>query len=133
MNWNYIAGFFDADGSISVIKVNKNKNKTLQVSFHNNEVYILDQIRYFILKELKIMGTISLKPAKKETHSDSYELKYSYQNALRVANKLNILHKKKKYRIDIYNQIQEKTKRNGKYSEKELKERENLLEKFLKH
>ncbi len=132
MNWDYIAGFFDADGSITAVRTNKKKNKTLQLSFHNNEVYILDQIRYFILKELGIMGSISLKKAKKETHQDSYDLKYTYQNALKVANSIKTIHNKKKHRVKIYNLIQKNTKRNGKYSEEELKYREELLELFFK-
>lgn len=133
MNWNYITGFFDADGSVTAVSNNKGKNKTLQVSFHNNELNILEEIRNFIIKDIDVIGSISLKKAKKETHQDSYDLKYSYRNALKVANKLNTIHLKKNHRIKIYNLIQEKTKRNGKYSESELKEREFLLEDFFKH
>lgn len=133
MNWDYITGFFDADGSVTAIQVMKGNNKTLQLSFHNNEINILEEIRDFISEEIDIKGHISLKKAKKENHSDAYDLKYTYRNALAVANKITSIHPKKKHRFQIYNLIQEKTKRNGKYTEEEKKEREALVEKFFKH
>ena len=45
MNWEYISGFFDADGCITISKPTKNKNKTIQISFHNNEIEILENIK----------------------------------------------------------------------------------------
>ena len=126
MNWEYISGFFDADGCITLTSTHSGKNKTIQVSFHNNELEILQQIQDFIFSELNVKGHISLKKAKKENHNDSYDLKYVYQNGLKVANMLNSKHPKKKRKIEIYNLIQNITKRNGKYSEQEILERNNL-------
>ena len=37
MDFSYIAGFFDADGSISLLSIHKNEYKSVQVSFCNNE------------------------------------------------------------------------------------------------
>ena len=37
MGFSYIAGFFDADGSISLLSIHKNEYKSVQVSFCNNE------------------------------------------------------------------------------------------------
>lgn len=133
MNWNYITGFFDADGSITACSAHKGKNKTIQVSFHNNELTILEEIRDFIFEDLGIKGSISRKPARKESHQDSYDLKYLYQKGLSVANKIATIHPKKKHRIKIYNLIQEKTKRNGKYTLVEHEEREKLLILFFNH
>lgn len=133
MNWKYITGFFDADGSVSAISMGKNRNKTLIVSFHNNEINILESIKDFIYKDLEIMGIIVKKPSKKDTHMDAYELRYCYKNALEIANKLTSIHPKKVHRIKIYNLIQSKTKRNGKYTEQELIERNNLILEFFKH
>jgi len=133
MNWEYITGFFDADGSISAIKMSKNQNKTIQISFHNCELVILEEIKCFILKDLRVRGTISRKPARKESHQDSYDLKYTYQNAFKVSKNLNTRNPKKKHRIKIYSLIQESTKRNGKYSEEELSLREKLLLDFFLH
>lgn len=133
MNWNYITGFFDADGSITAVVVGKGKNRTIQVSFHNNELTILEEIKKFILDDIGITGTICRKPAKKEAHHDAYELKYLYRNGLTVANKIASIHPKKKHRIKIYNLIQEKTKRNGKYTSEELEERKELIIQFFNH
>lgn len=132
MNWNYISGFFDADGSISVVK-NRSRNKTIQISFHNTELNILNDIQRFIFDKLNNKGFISIKPAKKPTHSDSYELKYSYKKGYEVACKLNSIHPKKKHRINVYKKIQEVTPRNGKYSDEMLEKRNNLLKEFLNH
>ena len=131
MNWEYISGFFDADGCITISKPTKNKNKTIQISFHNNEREILENIKSFILQEIEVKGHISTKKAKQDTHKDSYDLKYTYLNALKVANKLVSKHPKKKRKIELYNLIQEKTKRNGKYTEQELQERKTLEEQFF--
>ena len=132
MNWDYITGFFDADGSVSAIRVSSNKNRTLQICFHNNELQILKNIQKFILEDINIKGTITLKKAKKDSHSDQYELKYVYQRAYKVSLKLNTLHPKKKHRIEVYKKIQEVTKRNGKYTSQEEKLRSTLIEEFFK-
>lgn len=131
MNWEYISGFFDADGCISLTSTHRGKNKTIQLSFHNNEKDIIDSIQAFILDELGVKGHISLKKARQETHKDSYDLKYVYVNALKVANNLVSKHPKKKRKIELYNLIQEKTKRNGKYTEQEIQERKILEEQFF--
>ena len=65
MNWNYISGFFDADGSISLVKASKKCNKTLQVSFSNCEKRILESIQEYIIKEVGATGHISIKKKKK--------------------------------------------------------------------
>lgn len=133
MNWQYITGFFDADGSITAVSHNKGKNKSIQISFHNNELVILENIKDFILKDIGILGTIAKKTSKNINHQDAYDLKYSYRSALTVANNLMSIHPKKVHRIKIYNLIQEKTNRNGKYTEQEKLERENLLIQFFNH
>jgi hypothetical protein len=133
MTWDYISGFFDADGSVTVVSNGKGKNKTLQVSFHNNEINILEEIQSFIYEQLNIKGVISLKKSKNIKHQDAYDLKYCFRNALLVANMLKSLHNKKIHRIKIYNIIQLKTNRNGKYTIEEIKEREELVEKFFNH
>lgn len=124
MNWNYITGFFDADGSITYIRPGKNRMKTLQISFHNNERVILDDIREFIFKELGYKGVICTKKPQKLTHGIQYELKYKYDQAYNVSLKLKTIHSKKKHRIKIYSEIKKLVKRNGKYS---LEEKEAIL------
>jgi hypothetical protein len=78
MNWEYISGFFDADGSITLSVLSKGKNKTPILSFHNNEISILEDIKEFVLNEFNVKGFITKKTSKKETHNDSYSLNYKY-------------------------------------------------------
>ena len=131
MNWDYISGFFDADGSITAITNNKGCNKTIQMSFHNTELDIINSIRAFIKTELGFNGSVSKKKAKKENHKISYELKYCYKQGWQVANKMTLVHPRKKHRVSIYNKIQALTRRSGKYTESEIQERETLIKTFF--
>lgn len=124
MTIEYISGFFDADGSISLMANGRGKNKTIQISFHNNELDILKDIQLYFDK-LDLKGFISIKPAKKETHSDSYELKYVYNKALEVAKLLKSSHPKKLHRINTCLKYYKKvTPRNGKYSNELLRKKQ---------
>jgi len=131
MTWDYISGFFDADGSITAVKVHSNTNKTIQVSFHDNELGILEAIKSFIFIELGILGSITKKKCQKINHGIAYDLKYTYKNGLLVANNITSYHQKKIHRIEIYNLIQSKTKRNGKYTIEDRKERDRLIDQFF--
>jgi len=78
MDWNYVSGFFDADGSISLVrKYSKgNANRTIQISFHNTELSILGEIRDFISSEIGVNGIISVKKPKKENVGKSPKKKW---------------------------------------------------------
>jgi hypothetical protein len=134
MNWEYLSGFFDADGSITISVLSKGKNKTPILSFHNNEISILEEIKEFILNELNIKGFITHKKSKKETHNDSYSLNYKYfPKVIEIMSKFNIKHPKKRHRYEIILKIYELTKRNGKYSEVELKKKLDMEKLFWLH
>jgi len=134
MNWDYISGFFDADGYITMTRPNKGKNKTVLVGFTNVELSILDLIKDFIDTELNIKGSISKKSAKKENHSDSYDLKYSYNSALKVIEQIDTHHPKKKHRKDIITEDYLRlTPRNGKYSDEIKEKREKMVDTFFSH
>jgi len=134
MNWEYISGFFDADGSVTLSKLQKNKNKTVVISFHNNEKSILESIRDFILKETNIKGFITHKKQKKENHNDSYSLNYCYiPKVIELIKFMVVLHPKKKHRFEIIQKLKDVTKRNGKYSDEELKCRYEIEELFWLH
>lgn len=112
--------------------MHKGENRTIQISFHNNELDILNQIEEFIRQDLGIKGHICKKKTYSPKHNTPYDLKYRYSSGLAVANKMASIHPKKAYRIAIYNLIQQSTKRNGKYTEAELLIRDNLVDKFFK-
>jgi hypothetical protein len=132
MNLTYISGFFDADGSISLINIHKNENKSVQVSICNNELSILKRIQQYLLEKHQIRGSISRKKAQKKTHSDNFELKFTRNSALTLIKLLQSQHPKKQHRIQValkyYKQV---TKRNGKYSEKDLSKKEAFNRLFM--
>ena len=134
MNWNYISGFFDADGYITMVRPNKNKNKTLVVGFTNVEFDLITDIKTFIDNELGIKGVVSKKKSRKETHSDSYDLKYTYNSALKVIEKIDTIHPKKRHRKSIVTEQYIKlTPRNGKYTEDMKEKREKMVLSFFSH
>lgn len=133
MNWEYVSGFFDADGSVTLSNQGNSRNRTLQISFHNSELPIIESIREFIAEETGYNGSVSKKKARKETHKDSYDLKYAFFSAYIISSKLTLYHQKKVHRINTYKKIQEVTPRNGRYSEDLLKRRSELEELFWKH
>lgn len=132
MNWNYISGFFDADGYITLLRPGKGRNKTLYVGFTNVEKDILLEIQSFVQNELGIKGFITTKKSKNENHSDSHELKYVYNNALKVIEMIETYHPKKQHRKKVViEQYIRLTPRNGKYTEEMKIEREKMINTFF--
>ena len=134
MSWDYISGFFDADGSLT-LSINKaQQSKTIQLSFHNNELSILHEIRQFIENELNIKGSIATKLPKKDVHNVAYDLKYVYYSKVnRILSHINSKHPKKSHRIKISFALEKLTPRNGKYTDEVLKEKKALEEMFFAH
>ena len=134
MNWDYITGFFDADGSITLSTYHKGANKTVQISFHNNELHILHEIRSFIEKETGIKGVITTKQPAKEVHQVAYDLKYVYfRTANRVLKHIHSIHPKKQHRIKISFELEKITPRNGKYSILQAEQKVLLEKLFFEH
>lgn len=132
MNWDYISGFFDADGSITLSSPGNSKYKTVFLTFHNNERVILEKIEGFIKNELNIKGVIVEKKPKSEKHSPSFDLKYDYfEKSIAIAKELSIYHPKKKHRIEIAKKLAELIPRNGKYTEELLGKRIELEKLFF--
>lgn len=133
MNWEYITGFFDADGSITISFVSKGRQRSPQLSFHNNELSILYEIQQFIEKELGIKGFISTKKKAKEHHGQQYDLKYvNFPKCIKIIDRIKTIHEKKKKRFDIIKSLSKLTPRNGKYTQNMLDERCILEEEFFK-
>ncbi|MFH6985582.1 LAGLIDADG family homing endonuclease [Marinoscillum luteum] len=119
MNWSYISGFFDADGSIQLNRIHRNQLPSPVMTFHNNERVILELIKAFIYDELNVNGTIVTK--KKEGYADQFELRYSYFSKFKaIVGELVIHHPRKLKRIEFIQKYQGLSKRNGKYSNQEL-------------
>lgn len=123
MNLNYISGFFDADGSISLCKSHKtDKYKSIKIDFTNTELELLKEIQQFLIDNYQLKLHISTKPSKKENHSISYALSCTgNQNCIILCDLLKSQHPKKLHRINTilkYHNIV--TIKNGKYKENEI-------------
>lgn len=132
MNWEYISGFFDADGHITLSTMNKGKNKTVCVGFTNIDLKLLEEIKEFIDGQILGSGSISKRTSKEEHHSTCYNLVYRYNLALLVAEKINSKHYKKSKKIKhVLNDYKKVTPRNGKYTEDMKKIREKFVNEFF--
>lgn len=121
MNLNYISGFFDADGSITMVKPSKkSKYKTLKIDFTNTYLNILEEIQLFLLNNYNIKGYLSKKPKRKENHNTSFSLSYTYNSAIDLSKLLKSFHPKKIHRLNTINKyFKNVTVRNGKYTKKQ--------------
>lgn len=122
MNIDYISGFFDADGSITMSYNSKNdKFKTIKIDFTNTELTTLLSIKSYF-DNLNIKLHISTKPSKNINHSTCYTLSCSSnQVCIKVCRLLKSNHPKKLHRINTilkYHDIV--TNRNGKYSVEQI-------------
>jgi intein/homing endonuclease len=99
VNWSYISGFFDADGSI---KLKSKKYFRPSIEFYNTEISILLQIKEFIKNSLHIEGKIYTPKLKKIHHTPCHVLSYSsYADVIKLSNKLKSIHPKKSHRLKI--------------------------------
>lgn len=134
MSWDYISGFFDADGSLTLTTNKSQQFKTIQLSFHNNELSILEEIRQFIENELGIKGSIATKKPEKEVHNVAYDLKYVYFSKVnRILSLINSKHPKKRHHIKISFELELVTPRNGKYNDELLMKRKAKEIEFFAH
>lgn len=132
MNWDYISGFFDADGSITFLSSHKGKPKTIVLYFTNTERIILEKIESFIRKETNCKGFISTKKAYKNNHKISYSLQYPYlTKTLPILEKMKLLHPNRKRKSDLAFYLKTITPRNGKYTKEQLKLRNKFEKEFF--
>jgi len=119
MTLDYISGFFDADGSITMSKNSKNDRfRSIKIDFTNTKLNILIDIQKFLLNNYNLKLSLSTKPSKQLNHSIGYTLSLnSNQKCLKLCELLNSIHPMKKHRINTvlkYHNIV--TSKNGKYS-----------------
>ena len=98
MNWEYIAGFFDGEGNVSVSKISKKQGKVVAyqvlVRFYNSDLNVLNKIREFLG-----YGKIYQNNKKTDDRNTLYELTVSskpqVQNTLTNLSKFSISKKEK--------------------------------------
>lgn len=131
MNNEYISGFFDADGYVTLVKMAKNRRRTIVIGFTNNKIDILEDIKYF-LETSGASGIISTKKPRSANHQTSYDLKFvGFNNAKKLIPIINTRHSKKKSRFELIDKLIELTPRNGKYTESISTARSIVEDKFL--
>jgi len=59
MTWDYVSAFVDTDGSVCLTRSHKRGEPTLQISFHNSYMELINALKDFIFKETGITGSIS--------------------------------------------------------------------------
>ncbi len=130
MGWEYITGFFDADGTITFLRLHKNCERSPVISFSNNEYDLLVEIEKFIKLETGHNGFIC---TKKSGDFTNYELRYTYlPKCINVLSYINSRHPKKRRRIDmILNELKSITPRNGKYTKETLSKRQEFTSRFF--
>lgn len=123
MNLQYISGFFDADGSITMSYSKKtDKYRSIKIDFTNIELDILLEMQRYFLDNYNLKLFLSTKPPRKETHSTSYALSVSSnQKCIQLCKLLESRHPKKLHRINTILKYHDMvTIRNGKYLEKDI-------------
>ena len=130
MTLDYIAGFMDGEGSVTLCRDRKDaKFKTPMVSFSNNIRCILEDIQQF----LELGGSIIQKHETRQNCGPSFTLHYKDNAALEVCALLQdkLRHPSKKARAQLlvatYKSV---TPRNGKYSTKIQKKKLEFEEQF---
>ncbi len=124
----YIAGFIDADGTITLSRRHKNENRQLVVSISNTEHnplnYILDTIG---------AGKITRKKASQENHTPSLTYSISNRQALALLSQINPYFKTyKKLRSQlVLDKYVELTPRNGKYTDSMREKRKQFIRQFF--
>lgn len=126
MTLQYISGFFDADGSISMGKNSKHDTyKAIKIDFTNTYITILEEIQKYLLNEYNIKTHISKKAIRKENQNIGYSLSCnSNQTCLKLCRLLVSHHPKKLHRINTvlkYHDIV--TVKNGKYTDRQATRR----------
>lgn len=133
LDWAYMAGFIDADGTISIRrKGNPAKSRKVcyipHVSISNCDRDVLEWFKFVIGS-----GAICTKKAIKETHRESYEIRWSYNTALLICKHcipyLKIKEKQAKILVDEWGLC---TPRNGKYTEDVWKTKLGLVKRIRK-
>lgn len=119
MNWDYISGFFDADGCITLAHIKKYGYKYVYVSFSNTKINILKDIQAFI-KNNGISSSLTTILSKNIKHQTKYELKTSGHQAIHLIENITSLHSKKAFRIStVIKYYREVTSKNGRYNRRQ--------------
>ena len=124
----YIAGLIDGEGTITLTRKHANERRGLAVTISNTERTILQ----YVLNAIGV-GTITNKRAAKANHTPSYTLQVWNRQALALLQQIRPL--LKSYKASRANLVLidylRLTSRNGRYTERQLAEREEFVRRFF--
>ncbi|PIU47109.1 hypothetical protein COS93_00750 [bacterium (Candidatus Gribaldobacteria) CG07_land_8_20_14_0_80_33_18] len=124
----YIAALIDGEGTISLTRHNKSGYRRPEVGISNTELKLLKWI-----KNLIGAGQISLKRSHNKKHAMCYTYKICNRQAFNLLAQISSYlrtYKRKRAKLILKN-YKKLTLRNGKYSQKLLKQKKRLVEKFF--
>ena len=124
----YLAGLIDGEGTVTLTRVHRNRQRGLVVAISNTERGILDHVR-----EVVGGGTITNKRRSKEHHTPSFVYHLSDRRALNLLEQISPFmksHKAARSQL-VLNDYLTLTPRNGRYSSDLLKRREAFVKQFF--
>ena len=124
----YTAGLIDGEGTIGLVKANKNQFKSPYVSVSSTTFELVDYLKN------TYGGYISKHKVYQDHHKQSYSWKINFHKAIEfIKNILPYLKEPEKIRRAnlIINEYSKVTKRNGKYSSNELKSKLDFEYRFF--
>ena len=127
---SYVAGFLDADGSVSLGKDRKGEEYSRRplVTFYNCDTNILNKIQE------RWGGRVKARLPQNQNSNISYELELNAMESLTLLTEVEpyMLHGKKKKRASlIVEHYKDCTPRNGKYTPEQLEKKKWLIEQVM--
>jgi len=124
----YIAGLIDGEGTVTLTRKNPNENRGLAITISNTERAILQ----YVLDTIGA-GKITNKRTAKANHTPSYTFHVSNRQALALLRQIRpFLKSHKATRADlVLTDYLRLTPRNGRYTERQLDEREDFVRRFF--
>lgn len=124
----YIAALIDGEGTVSLVRGNKNTHRELRIEIGNGDFKLLNWV-----KKLISAGQITLKRPNKKGHSISYVYRIRNRQALNLLSQISsYLKTYKRERAELVLKNYTKlTPRNGKYSPELLKQRKRFIKAFF--
>jgi hypothetical protein len=123
----YAAGILDGEGSISLVRVHKNRYPSPQVSVSSTDRELLEWL------QARFGGSIVRKRIYKSSHSQSYDWKVTDRKALRVLERLYpfpVIERKIRRCDLLLAEYLACTPRNGRYTAEQMERKQLLIERF---
>ena len=124
----YLAGLVDGEGTITLTKLNRNRQRGLAVTISNTERMILQHVL-----DIVGVGKITNKRRSRINHTPSYTYQITNRQALDLLNQIGPFmrsHKAGRAELALKEYLR-LTPRNGRYTRNLLAERESFIQKFF--